>query len=324
MRKWALGIAVALSGAALIALASIPGLFSVAPKFNDLTSNFKPEMTTSSLAALRTDLNGLAAAQTQFTTQAVPALATTLGTTPAGLSATLAQKFPATATGLQSVPTLTAQFDGVIATLSAEQANFDQADSIPTASIAPTVIPWVLVVVGLVLIVCAVVARRWWRVGVTLVIGALLVATPLVLSLPGKATAADTMNAQMAPLFTAKTVAAADQSLSTVEAMGSQMQSGMLPALAEMLNMQPAQFNTYLAANFPALGSALSTLPTSLARFKALVTAFDRSLTDYNDIKTTQFTPIVRTILATGGFLLLVGLLGAGDLIRRRQAVPAS
>lgn len=181
-----------------------------------------------------------------------------------------------------------------------------------------------LVVVGLVLIVCAVVARRWWRVGVTLVIGALLVATPLVLSLPGKATAADTMNAQMAPLFTAKTVAAADQSLSTVEAMGSQMQSGMLPALAEMLNMQPAQFNTYLAANFPALGSALSTLPTSLARFKALVTAFDRSLTDYNDIKTTQFTPIVRTILATGGFLLLVGLLGAGDLIRRRQAVPAS
>ncbi len=181
-----------------------------------------------------------------------------------------------------------------------------------------------LVVVGLLLIVGAVVARRWWRVGLALLAGALMVAMPLVLSLPGKATAADSMNAQLRPVFTAKTVAAADQALATMEAMSSQMQSAMLPALAEMLNMQPAQFNGYLAAKFPALGSALSTLPASMTQFKALVTAFDRSLTDYNDINTTQFTPIVDTILATGGFLLLVGLLGAADLTRRRRAVPAS
>ena len=62
-----------------------------------------------------------------------------------------------------------------------------------------------------------------------------------------------------------------------------------------------------------------------MARFKALVTAFDASLTDYNDIKSTQFTPIVWTILATGGFVLLVGLLGVADLtVRRRGGVAAA
>ena len=324
MRKWVLGIAMALAGAALIALAVIPGLFSVAPKFSDLTANFKPVMTAPALSGLRSDLNEISAAQSQFGTQMVPALATALGTTPTELSASLAQQFPAVSGGLQGVPAITGRFDQVLATLSAERGNFEQAASIPTASISPTSIPWVLLVVGVVLIAGAVVTRRWWRVGLALVVGALLVATPLVLSLPGKATAADSMNAQMGPLFTAKTVAGAEQSLATMEAMSTQLQNEMLPALGQMLSLQPAQFDAYLAANFPAVSSGLSALPKSMAQFKALVTAFQSSLADYNDISSTQFTPIVRTILATGGFVLLVGLLGAVDLTRRRQSGAAA
>ncbi len=325
MRKWALGIALALAGLALIALAVIPGLFSVAPKFSDLTTNFKPEMQVSTLTQLRSDLNGLSAAQTQFTEQAVPALAAQLGVAPADLSAELQQSFPATSAGLQAVPALTSQFGQVITTLTDERANFEQAASIPTASISPATIPWVLLVVGLLLIGCGVLVRRWWRAGAAVVIGALLIAAPLALSLPGKATAADSMNSQMGSLFTAKTVAGAEQSLATMEAMSTQLQSQMLPALGQMLNLQPAQFSALLASDFPALDSALSTLPASMARFKALVTAFDASLTDYNDIKSTQFTPIVWTILATGGFVLLVGLLGVADLtVRRRGGVAAA
>jgi hypothetical protein len=314
-----------LAGAALIALALIPGLFSVAPKFSDLTTHFKPEMTASSLAQLRSDFSGLSAAQTQFSDQVVPAFATALGVPPAELSETLDQKFPATSTGLQALPTMSAQFNQTLTALTNEVPNFEQADSIPTASISPAAIPWVLVVVGALLIACGVLVRRWWQVGVALVIGALLVATPLALSLPGKATAADSMNSQMGPLFTAKAVAGADQSLSTLETMSTQMQTEMVPALAQMLNMPSTQFNSYLAANFPALGSALSDLPTTVAQFKSLVTAFDESLTDYNDIHSTQFAPIVTTILATGGFVLLVGLLGAAELaLRRRSGVMAS
>jgi hypothetical protein len=313
----------ALAGVALIALAVVPGLFSVAPKFNDLTTNFKPEMKTATLAELGADLKSLSAADQAFSTQAVPTLATALGTTPAQLSATLAQKFPATLTGMQAVPTVAAQFNQVLTALTDEQANFNDADSIPTASIPPTVIPWVLVVLGVLLVACGVFTRRWWRVGVAVVIGALMVAAPLALSLPGKATGADAMNTQLSPLFTAKTVAGAEQSLTTMEAMSTQLTGQMLPALAQMLNMQPAQLNIYLATNFPALASGLSTMPQSMAQFKALVTAFGNSLTDYNDIKSTQFTPVVWTMIATGSFVLLVGLLGAADLTRRRQSVVA-
>jgi hypothetical protein len=60
-----------------------------------------------------------------------------------------------------------------------------------------------------------------------------------------------------------------------------------------------------------------------MTQFSALVTAFSKSLADYDAINGTQFTPIVNTILATGGFLLLVGLLAAADLARRRQGVTA-
>jgi hypothetical protein len=303
----------------------VPGLFSVAPKFSDLTARFKPEMKTSTLAQLQSDFNGLSAAQSQFTNQLVPALATQLSVPPADLSASLQQKFPATFAGLQALPAMGSQFNQTLTTLSKEIPDFNQADSIPTASISPSSIPWALLVVGVLLIACGVLVRRWWRVGVALVIGALLVATPLALSLPGKATAADSLQVQMSPLLTAKTVASADQSLATLQTMSTQLQTELLPALAQMLNLPSAQFNTFLASNFPAVGSALSNLPSSVAQFKALVTAMDQSLADQNAISSTQFTPIVRTILATGGFVLLVGLLGAADLaFRRRSGAVAS
>ncbi|MGD0834450.1 MAG: hypothetical protein ABSA40_08530 [Candidatus Dormibacteria bacterium] len=324
LRKWALGIAMVLAGATLICLALIPGLFSVAPKFSDLTTKFKPEMTAATVAQLRTDLSALSAAQTQFTTEAVPALATELGMTPTQLQATMQQQFPATSAGMAAVPGITAQFNQVLTVMDSQLGNFAQADSIPTSSISPSTIPWVLVVVGALLIVCGVFIRRWWRAGVALVIGALLIAVPLALSLPGKATAADAMNTQMTPLFTAQTVASAQQSMATMEAMGVEMQTKLIPTLAQMLNTTPAQLEATLAAGFPALGASLTSLSTSLGQFDKLVAAYDGSLADYNAIHTTQFTPIINTILATGGFVLLVGLLGAAELVWRRQAAPAA
>ncbi len=175
--------------------------------------------------------------------------------------------------------------------------------------------------VGALLIACGVFLRWWWRAGVALLIGALMIAVPLALSLPGKATAADAMNTQMTPIFTAQTVASAQQSMATMEAMGVEMQTKLIPTLAQMLNTTPTQLEATLAAGFPALGASLTSLPASLAQFTTLVAAYDGSLADFNAIHGTQFTPIIDTILATGGFLLLVGLLGAADLARRRQTV---
>jgi len=321
MRKWALSVAMGLAGAALIALAAVPGLFSVAPRFNDLTNNFRPEMQASVLAQLHTDLSGLSAAQAQFTTRTVPELATALHTTPTQLSAQLQQQFPATWTGMQAVPAITTQFNQVLTLLNNELGRFQQADSIPTASIRPTVIPWVLLGVGVVLLICAIFTRRWWRAGLAVVIGAVMVAAPLALSLPAKASAADLMNAHLKPVYTAQLVAGAKQSLATVDAMGTEMQSKVIPALGQMLGMQPAQVQAYLGTNFPAVASALATFPASSARFGSLVTAFESSLSDYNDINSTQFTPIVWTMVAVGGFLLLMGLLGVADLAVRRQRI---
>ena len=319
MRKWALGVAVALAGLSLIALAAIPGLFGVAPRFNDLTSNFKPAMTASNIAELRADLGGLTAAQAQFVNQAVPGLAQQLHMTPAQLSSTLAQQFPATMAGMQAVPATSAQFTQVLNLLDSQIGNFQQADSIPAGSIPPTVIPWVLLVVGLVLLLVAAFLRRWWRAGLAVVIGAVMVIVPFTMSLPGKALAADAMNTALKPVYTAQLVSGAQQSRHTMSAMGTELQTKMLPALGQMLNMPAAQVESFLGTNFPALGSALQNFPTSIRQFDDLVGTFDRSLTDYNDIKSTEFTPIVWTMLAVGGFVLLAGLIEMLDLARRRS-----
>src|SRR5207302_8792698 len=98
----------------------------------------------------------------------------------------------------------TKQFGGVVGTLAAEQGRFASADAIPTTSLPATTVPWGLLVAGIVLLgLGIVVAIRPGRVLalVAVALGALLVVVPLSLSLPHKASAADTMNAHLKPVY---------------------------------------------------------------------------------------------------------------------------
>ena len=61
------------------------------------------------------------------------------------------------------------------------------------------------------------------------------------MSLPGKADATDTMNSHLKPVYTAELVAGAKQSLAGMQAMGTELQTKMLPALAGMLHMSAVQ-----------------------------------------------------------------------------------
>jgi hypothetical protein len=322
------GIVIGAVGVVLIAAAITARLFTVAPAFERMTDDFRPEMQASELADLRADVSGLSAIHAEFTTKVVPQLATALDQTPQQFGAAMAQQFPAVSGGMQKVPETTAEFNGVLNVLETERARFDKADAIPTKSLPATTVPWALAGAGVVCLAMGYVVSRRRSGALALGLGLALVAAPLFLTLPGKADAADTMNSHLKPVYTAELVAGAQQSLAGMRAMGAELQTEMLPALAGMLQMQPTELQTYLTANFPTVTAGIASMPAALERFDRLIGVFAGSLDDYNTAKGTKLVPIVWILIAagllvagTGGWLVLHGAAGATS--EKRVRIPA-
>ena len=99
------------------------------------------------------------------------------------------------------------------------------------------------------------------------------------------------------------------------------MQTTMLPALADQLGMSQDELNAMIGDNFPAVASAMQTLPDSMARFQGLVAAFDQNLANYDTITSVSFVPIIWTMIGAGAVVLLAGLLG---LVGRPRASAAA
>ena len=308
-------------GVVLILVPLSARLFTVAPAFERLTDDFRPEMKAAGLSQLNQDLDGLVATQAEFTTRAVPQLSTALGMSPQEFSGLLGQQFPAVAAGLQSVPEVNQHFDAVLTVLANERARFDKADAIPTKSLPATTVPWGLAVAGLACIAVAFMVPRRTGAVTAVALGLLLVVVPLVMSLPGKAGAADTMNSNLKPVYNAELVSGARQSLAGIQAMGTELQTKMLPALAGMLQMSEPEVQAYLATNFPAVTAGMASMPAALGRFDRLINAFDRSLANYDTAKGTKLLPIVWMVLAAG---LIVAGVGGYVLIRGQAAAPAA
>jgi len=312
-------------GVVLILVAFAAKLFTAAPAFERMTDNFRPEMKAAELSQLHQDVNGLAAVQSEFTTKAVPQLAAAAKMTPQQFVGAMGQQFPALAAGMQSVPQITQQFNGVLNTLDAEQARFAKADAIPTKSLPATTVPWALAAASVLCIAAAFFVPRRRGAAAAVALGAVLVAGPLLLSLPGKAGAADTMNSHLKPVYTAELVSGAQQSLAGMQAMGTELQTKLVPGLAQMLQMTPQQVQGYMASNFPAVTAGLTSMPAALGRFDSLVGAFDRSLPDYDKAKGTTLLPIAWMLViagllvaGVGGFILAWGETGAAAARKER------
>jgi hypothetical protein len=319
MRKWILPGLVMLVGAALIAVAVFRNLFAVGPAFESMIKDFRPWLTDESIAALRTDLSGLGGAVDEFQTGLAPTLATQLGMTPEEFGGMVATEFPAVATGMATVPEAAGSFTGIIDLLDAQQENFASADAIPTTGLPATTVPWGMVLAGALAIALGLVmAYSMSRVGAiaVLVLGVLLVVAPLALSLPDKAQGADDLNAALKPVYNAEMVQGASGAVEVIGAMGTEMGGAMLPGLGGMLGMDEAQTQAFLGENFPAIAGAMGTLPDSIGRFTGMVGAFADNLDNYDILKPVAFVPIVWTLVAAGGALIVLGGFG----LRRRTA----
>jgi hypothetical protein len=320
--KAAAGLMV-LVGLSFVAITVFANLYQVGPAFDRMSNGFRPTMTEQSIQTARADITGLAAAGTEIQTKLLPTLATQLSMTPDQLSTFMTTQFPAVAAGLAALPSITPQFSGLVNTLDAQRPYFAAADAIPTKSLPATTVPWSLLAVGLVAAGLGVLV--WFRPRgsaiIATLVGAALIVTPLALSMPHKASYADTLNRNLTPVYTQQLITQSSSALTTLSTMGTQMQNTMLPALATQLHLQPAQLETFLGQNFPATASALNRLPAAMTRFQRLVATFNTHLSDFNTLKPVKFVPIVWSMIIGGIALFLLG--GAGVLItsgRKPQA----
>ena len=304
------GALVAAVGVSFIVVVIVNHLFSVGPAFERMSGGFRPIMKPAPIAQLQNDLKGMSAVSTEFTTKGVPMFSEALKMDPAQFQSFMAQQYPAVATGMTQLPAIVTQFQGVVGTLEAEQGRFAKADAIPASNLPATTVPWGLLAAGIVLLglgIMVIVRPGRYGAWVAVGFGALLVVASLGLTLPTKASAADTMNKHLQPVYTAQMLTGAKGALATVAAMGDEMQGKMLPGLGTQLGMDQTQLQAFLGQNLPATAAAIQTMPQALGRFQAVLTAFDKHLADYNTLKPVSFVPIVWTMIVGGIVALLAG-----------------
>lgn len=313
MRRKIAGTLIVAIGLSFVIATLTARLFTVAPAFERMTAGFRPQMNAQTIQALERDLAGLTAVQKEFVQKAVPSIAAALKLTPAQLTGMLGKQFPAVTAGMAAVPQIGTQFGSVLTTLQNEVERFAKADAIPTSSLPATTVPWMLLGAGILTIGAGIFVLRSGRLGpiLAVVLGALLFIAPLAMSLPSKANAADTMNNHLKPVYTASLVTGAQQSLGTMQSMGTEMQTKMLPALSGMLGLSPAQLQAYLQKNFPVLSQGLAGMPAALSRFGSLVATFGKSLPDYNAAKDTTLTWLVWLMIGGGLACFVFGAVGS-------------
>jgi len=311
-------VLVMLVGAGLVATTLISNLFAVGPAFENLITDFRPALTQSSIDTAHKDIAGLSAVQQEFSTKLAPALSQQLKMTPEQFSGFVSAKFPAVAAGMGALPTAVPTFNGLINTLDKQRPLFASADAIPTDSLPATTVPWGMLGAGILVFLIGLAMLRSPKAGgaVALVAGLLLVVLPLALSLPGKAADADQLNANLKPVYTQTLVKNATGALGTIGAMGSEMKTTMLPALAAQLKMSPEQLQSFLGSNFPATAQALQTMPASMERFNRLVKVFDNNLGNYETLKPVELERLIFILMIAGG---LVGALGALTVVTSRK-----
>lgn len=307
-------------GLGLLATTFGNNLFSVGPAFEEMVDDFRPIMTDESIATARADLQLLAEAGTEITNDAIPALAQALQTDPAGFMALMGQQFPDVAVGLEQLPGIVTEFNGLIDTLDAQQENFDSADQIPTKDLPATTVPWGLLIVGLLGMALGV--YMWLRplpaAVIAVALGVLIVAVGFLLTLPGKAGAADDLNDALEPIYTVATVEGAEGALIVVQDMGNEMQTAMLPFLGTQLGLQPAELQAFLGTSFPSMAAALESMPDALARFEVLSDTFRANLDNYDTLNPVRFSPIVMILMIGGA---VTALAGVWVLVKREDGV---
>ncbi len=312
MQKRIAAAGVILASAVLFASVFAAGLFTVAPAFEDLTDGMRETvMTDDAVAQARTGIGTLEAVSTEFDSVFVPTLADVLEMDETTTSAFLGERLPAMANGAAALPGVAAQLTEVIDLIDGQLANFRSADAIPTDTLSAETVPWGITIaaaIGLLAGLFMLLRSSRLAAVAAIIVGVLAVAGTLLLALVEKSSAADDMNEAFEPVLTRELVAQSAGALQVVGAMNEELQTTMVPAIAQQLDRTEAEMQGFIADRFPATAEALQQMPDAVGRFGAMVDVIDAQLDNYEIIKGTKLTPVAWTVVISGALMALFGL----------------
>lgn len=326
-------VGVLLLGAFLFTLPIATGMFAKTQGVERLTSNLRPTFEASSLTQTRSDLDMFQAMSDQLQESTLPALPVALNMSPEQFQEYLLRSSPDVASGVSQLDMILPKFQGLVGGLESQAANFRQADRVPTDFLPSTVVPYLFLVPGAVLFFSAAAAlaiggrKGGWAsiaLGLSLVFGAVFIATPLVVSVPAKAHAVDELQVAFGSTFTTEGAADVRSDMDTVQDMADQLQSQTLPNLATALNMSPSQFQDFMQTNFPAVATGISQFDTVLPRFQNLTAGIEANVDNFIDatsVPTADLSARTLTLFYIIPGAIAIALGGAGLLAGHRTSV---
>lgn len=302
-------------GLTLILLTVVFGFWSKSAAVHGLVESFKPGYEPAAMHASQESFQTVSAMARQLQGEAIPGLAHELHTTPAKLTADLAQQYPAVGTGLADMPGALVWFQDMAQRISHEHADYEKAAAIPVKGVSATVVPWLMVIPGAVLLLGALIALLW-RPGlsrrvsiVALVIGGVLVIFPIASSLPSKARAVDGLIHEFRPILTGSGPAKTARYVTVMAAMGTQFSGQALPGLARELHVTPAQLQNTLKADYPAVAKGLRQLPSIITQFRAQSRIISANVGNYSKAARLPWKGAPAIMLFW--FLVIPGILAA-------------
>ena len=323
---------VALIGAFLIVLPLATSLPGKSAASGAMMSAFRPAMTNTALAQAQTDLHTMDAMSAQLQTGVFPAVAAQMNMTPQQLVAYLGTTYPAVGQGLASYGSMHTYFSQLLTTMTTQQANFQQADQIPTGFLPPTSMTLLLVLPGALLLAIGGLglfrplwSRRLLAAGG--VVGLVMAIALLSVSMYGKASAADTMTAAFKPVFATQSVQQAQTYSNTLQAMETQLTTQAIPGLATALKLTPTQFSGLMTQSYPDVATGLAQFPAIVSRMQAQTGLIAANVDNFNQSAEIPWSPgsmvlMFWFMMGSAGLVLLIGAASVVLTGNRRVFVP--
>lgn len=310
-------------GAGLIAFPFATDMFAKANGVDNLTGAFRDSFTEQALGSTTSDMASVTAMSREMQDEMLPALPAALGMSPQQFDDFTGQNYPDAAAGIAQLDSVLPRFQGLVTGLNQQADNFRQADAIPTSWAPASIVPYLFVVPGAILVVLALAglaARRSQRGAglaksaavVSLLVGLVFVVAPFAMSLPAKAQAVDEMTDSFAATFSEQGVSQIRDDLAVMRAMSTELATSTVPELAQAMRMTPEQFNEFLGQQFPEVATGMNQITGILDRFDTFATAVDDNSVSFglaSDIPTagTATTTLLYWFLIPGAALLLLG-----------------
>jgi hypothetical protein len=266
----------------------------------------------------------------QFVNEAEPGLAKRLDLSSEEFQALLQRDFPRIARGAERLPTYLGFVGPTIVALDANRDEFRNADALPGANLPLTAAPWLILILGVLMVgagVFALLVRGRWALAPVVAVATIGVVVPLALGIPSKARDARDVGDIARGGLSQKGADTAVEIVDVLDGMVADVKGLLVPEVARRLHVTPSDVSATLSQNYPATTRLLNNWEAIAAGETGAKLAFTQEavVDDFADADKTPALELPWLVIGPSALLLLVG--GAGLLVetrRRRSAVATA